>query len=73
MDPDKIVIRDGIFATYNENGYKRPIIICNVKRDSTGIYFNALYSMNILYSWEIDRLTFCNTKEIRNSNLFLIV
>lgn len=42
MNPNKkLIIRDGIFATYNENGYKRPIIICNVKRDSTGTYFNA--------------------------------
>ncbi len=37
----KLIIKDGMYATLKEKNGSIPIIICNVKTDSTGTYFNA--------------------------------
>lgn len=41
LNKTKIKIEEGMNATYNGGGHFIPIVICDVKSDNTGTYFNA--------------------------------
>ncbi|MCQ2564410.1 MAG: UvrD-helicase domain-containing protein, partial [Clostridia bacterium] len=37
----RLIIKEGMLATYNDNGFERPVFLCDVKRELSGISFNA--------------------------------